>query len=87
MKKSWALIAIAAFLLLGIAAPMLYAKQAQWSTHTWLSCVLLDEAEESGYLDKAKRAMLINDLVSSPLLSSDEREAAAALRKTCFLGP
>lgn len=71
---------ILAALLLGVATTAVYARPARRALPTLFSCLVLTEAEKAGYLDKAKRAVLIDALAKTNSLNSAERDAVTALQ-------
>jgi hypothetical protein len=88
MKKRWAVLTILGGLLLGIFIPRaFFAGPPTRLMHTLPSCMLLGEAEKAGYLDKAKRATLVDNLTNSVALDSDARESAATLKTGCVSYP
>jgi hypothetical protein len=88
MKKRWALVTIAAGLVLGVATPLLLFRSGTLRMmHTVTSCMLLGEAEKAGYLDKAKRATLVEALTNDMALPPAGRESAANLTTGCFPYP
>ena len=85
MKKRWAVLTILGGLLLGILIPrVFFAGGPTRLMHTMISCMILGEAEKAGYLDKAKRATLVDDLTHSGALDSGARESAATLKTGCI---
>jgi len=88
MKKRWAVLIVLGGLLLGIMTPrVLLAGGPRKLMHTMISCMLLGEAEKAGYLDKAKRATLIDDLTNAKSLNPDARQSAATMKADCLSYP
>ena len=84
MKKRWAVLIVFGGLLLGILIPRaFFAGATTRQVHTMLSCLILDEAEKAGFLDKAKRATLVDDLTHGNALDPGARQSAATLKTGC----
>jgi hypothetical protein len=87
MKMHWALLTIVASLGLGIATAELSQGGVARTIHTMFGCMFLHEAEAAGYLDKAKRAALVDQVASDPVLDARARASAATMRTTCAPHP
>jgi hypothetical protein len=83
MKKRWAFLTILAALVLGAGGGFLFGHLAQPAMQMSLSCMLASEAEKAGYLDKQKRAALIDRLSQSKSLDADARQSVASLKGAC----
>jgi hypothetical protein len=87
MKKRWALPTLLASLLLGAAmSSWVYGGVAR-TMHTMFACEFLGEAEKAGYLDKAKRAALVDALADDSALGPGERASMATLKDGCYRKP
>jgi hypothetical protein len=88
MKKRWAvLIVLGGFALGVVGTRLILGGGPRRMAHLVVSCMLLGEAEKAGYLDKVKRAALIDDLTHSKSLDSDTREVVANLNTGCHSYP
>ena len=84
MKVRWALLTIAVALVLGIGAGFAFGHVARPMMQMALSCILLDEAEKAGYLDKQKRGVLIDQAAKAKSLDSSARQSVLNLKGGCL---
>lgn len=87
MKKHWALVIILASLVLGIATAIRVYGGVSSTMHTVFACEFLAQAERAGYLDKAKRAALVDALASAGAHGPAERASIASMKDGCFQKP
>src|SRR5262249_29835120 len=83
MKVRWALLTMAAALVLGVGAGFAFGLTAR-PMQVVMGCILLKEAEKAGYLDKQKISTLIDRAAEAKSLDPSARRSVLDLKKGCL---